>query len=422
MRICIFEDEYYRGLLPLTYLRPVYDLRCGQLTLREKIARAYPDEIFILHTRDYLRDTVKEKHPGSYVNEIPGDTDRLLLINGRMIFSADSARILADTGKDIIYSQAGVVVGAWLSGRNLEAYRHAIGKSLVSSDGFHGVRRAETEGLELIRYPWELVHRNRSQLELDFRLSTGGQRGVLGKIYDGAHLLNQAQIHVGKGARVNPGAVLDAEKGPIYIARDVEIMPNAFIRGPVFIGEGSLIKAGAKIYEGTSIGELCKVGGEVEASIFHAYSNKQHEGFVGHSYIGEWVNIGADSNTSDLKNDYGFIRVYVDGAIADSGLQFVGLMMGDHSKCGINSMFNTGTVVDIFCNIYGSGMPPKHVPSFSWGDASGGFVTYRLEKAIEVARTVMERRKMTLSLVDEELIKRVFEITKQERDAAGIRN
>lgn len=422
MHICIFEDEFYRRLLPLTYLRPVYDLRCGQLTLREKIARVYPDEIFVLHTRTYLRDTVKEKHPGSYVNEIPGDTDRLLLINGRLIFGADAARILGDTGKDIVYSDDGVIIGAWLSGKNLEAYRNVIGKNLVSSNDFRGIKRVETEGTELVRYPWELVHKNGSQLDSDFRLLTGGRPEVLGKIYDGAHLLNPSQIYVGKGAKLKPGAVLDAEKGPIYIARDAEIMPNAVIRGPAFIGEGSIIKAGAKIYEGTSIGEVCKVGGEVECSIIHSHSNKQHEGFVGHSYIGEWVNIGADSNTSDLKNDYGSVRVYNDGSMVESGLQFVGLMMGDHSKCGINSMFNTGTVVGVFCNVYGSGIPPKHVPPFSWGEAAEGFVTYRLEKAIEVARKVTERRKVTLSPADEELIKRVFEMTRQERVTAGIRN
>lgn len=422
MRICIFEDEFYRRLLPLAYLRPVYDLRCGQLTLREKIGRVYPDEILILNSRNYLKDTVKEKHPGSSVNEIPADTDRLLLINGRLLYSAESARMLEDIGKDVVYVQGEVVVGAWISGRNLEDYRKIVGQNLISSNVFPDVERVEKSGMELINYPWDLVHKSGEQLVSDFHLSSLGKPVMHGKVYEGAHLLNPEQIHVGKGAKIKPGAVLDAENGPVYIARNVEVMSNAVICGPAFVGEGSVIKAGAKIYENTSIGETCKVGGEVESSIIHAHSNKQHEGFIGHSYIGEWVNIGADSNTSDLKNDYGNVKTYNDGIMMDSGLQFVGLTMGDHSKCGINSMFNTGSVVGVFCNIFGTGTPPKHVPSFSWGEATDKFVTYRIEKAIEVAHTVMKRRNTDLSKAGEELVRRVFEMTVQERDAAGLRD
>ncbi|HQT90884.1 MAG TPA: GlmU family protein, partial [Candidatus Kryptobacter bacterium] len=407
---------------PLTHFRPAYDLRCGQTTLREKITRAYPDEIFVLHTRDYLRDTVKEKHTGAYVNEVPKDANRLLLINGRMLFTPEASHKFEYKGVDVAYVDGDALLAVWLSGENLEAYRNSIGKKLVSADDFAGIERKETKGSVLISYPWELVNRNGAELFSDFAALTRGQPGVLGKVYDGALLLNASQIHLGKGAKVKPGAVLDAEKGPIYIARDVEVMPHAFIRGPVFIGEGSMIKAGAKIYENTSIGEMCKVGGEVEDSIIHAHSNKQHEGFVGHSYLGEWVNIGAGSNTSDLKNDYGSVKVYNDGSMVDSGLQFVGLTMGDHSKCGINSMFNTGTVVSVCCNIFGTGSPPKYLPAFSWGEATSKFSVYRPDKAVEVARRVMERRNVVFTRADEELMKNVFELTVQERDAAGIRS
>lgn len=420
MRICIFEDEFYRRLLPLTYLRPVFDLRCGQLTLREKIGRVYPDEIFILNSRGYLRDTVKEKHPGSYVNEIPADTDRLLLINGRLIFGPAAAGMLEDTGRDVVYIQDDTVVGGWLSGKNLTLYRETIGKSPVSSRDFAGIERSERTGFEFVNYSWDLVHKNGEQLISDFRLSSLGGTGMHGRVYEGAHLLDPDRIHIGKGAKIKPGAVLDAENGPVYIARNVEVMPNAVIRGPAFIGEGSIIKAGAKIYENTSIGEMCKIGGEVEESIIHANSNKQHEGFVGHSYIGEWVNIGADSNTSDLKNDYGNVKVYSEGKMVDTGLQFVGLTMGDHSKCGINSMFNTGTVVGVFCNIFGTGMPPKYVPSFSWGEASSEFVPYRLDKAVEVARRVMTRRQVELSQAGETLIKYIHDITASERENTNV--
>jgi len=167
---------------------------------------------------------------------------------------------------------------------------------------------------------------------------------------------------------------------------------------------------------------VCKVGGEVEASIIHAYSNKQHEGFIGHSYLGTWVNIGADTNNSDLKNDYGNVKVYIDGELIDSGSMFVGLTMGDHSKSGINLMFNTGTVVGVSCNIYGAGLPPKFIPSFSWGGAEDGFVTYRIDKAIEVAKRVMARRKVQFTEIDEKLFRKIFELTQDERERNGVKD
>ena len=226
--------------------------------------------------------------------------------------------------------------------------------------------------------------------------------------------MNRDEIFVGQGAKVKPGAVLDAEGGPIIIEPGATIFPNATIEGPAFIGEKSLIKIGAKIYEGTSIGEVCKVGGEVEETIIHSYSNKQHDGFLGHSYLGMWVNLGADTNNSDLKNNYGNVKVYVDGGIVDSGSMFVGLTMGDHSKSGINTMFNTGTMVGVSCNVYGGGFPPKFIPSFTWGGAEG-LLEYRLDKALETARAVMGRRKIELTASDEELMREIFRETAQER-------
>ena len=422
MRICIFEDEYYTRLLPLSFMRPVYDLRCGQLTLREKIARVYPDEIFILMAREYLRNVVKERHPGSFVNEFPADTDRLLLINGRILYSGEVARLFADRGKDVVFVRGDLAVGAWLSGENLNEFRKRISSGVLSRDSLTQIDKVELPEVELINYPWDLVRGNGEQLFSDFQLAAIGKPGMQGKVYEGAHLLNPDSIHIGKASKIKPGAVLDAENGPVYVARNVEVMPNAVIRGPAFIGEGSVIKAGAKIYENTSIGESCKVGGEVAGSIIHGHSNKQHEGFLGHSYLGEWVNIGAGASTSDLKNDYGNVKVYNSGIMMDTGLQHAGLTMGDHSKCGINFSFNTGTVVGVFCNLFGTSIPPRYVPSFSWGEQPEKFVTYRLEKAAAVARTVMKRRDVDLSPAEEDLIKRVFELTVEDRDTGGVKN
>ncbi|MBI4810593.1 MAG: transferase, partial [Ignavibacteriales bacterium] len=227
-------------------------------------------------------------------------------------------------------------------------------------------------------------------------------------------------IIIGKGSKIKPGAVLDAEKGPIIIGINVTIMPNAVIEGPVFIGDNSIIKIGAKIYHGTSIGKWCKVGGEVEASIIQSYSNKQHDGFLGHSYLGSWINIGADTNTSDLKNNYGTVRVYVNGKMIDSGLQFVGLTMGDHSKSGINTMFDTGTVVGISSNIYGSGFPSKFIPSFAWGGEKQ-FTAYDLEKSIDTMKKVMARRNVNLTASYEKLVRKIFKDTMEERKSAGVK-
>ena len=208
--------------------------------------------------------------------------------------------------------------------------------------------------------------------------------------------------------------MLDAEKGPIVIGANVRIFPNAVIEGPAFVGGGSLIKIGAKIYENTSIGPMCKVGGEVEGSILHGFANKQHDGFLGHAYLCPWVNLGADTNNSDLKNNYGSVRVTINGTEVDSGSLFVGVIMGDHAKSAINTMFNTGTVVGVGSNVFGAGFPPKYIPAFSWGGAEG-IETYAIDKCIDVARKVMLRRNQTLTSAGEALLRHVFTLTQDER-------
>jgi len=423
MHICIFEDEYCTKLLPLAHLRPVFELRCGITTLREKITRSYLEAELILHVRDYLSKVVQEKKPDISVNDIPVGVKEVLFINGRLLMSDKVRKNIGDKypGKDTVYRKNKVPVAAWLSNEHLEWMNAFLKNHVLVSGCFEPMEVEELSDADLITFPWELIHQNGTQLVSDFNIITEGNPRVLGDVYEGAHLLNPSQIHIAAGAKIKPGVVLDAEEGPIYISKDVNIMPNAVIQGPAFIGENSVVKISSKIYENTTIGETCKVGGEVEESIIHAYSNKQHEGFIGHSYLGEWVNIGADSNSSDLKNDYGNVKVYNDGAVVDTGSQFVGLLMGDHSKCGINSMFNTGTIVSVFCNLFGAGTPPKYVPAFAWGGADG-FVPYRIEKAIEVAQKVMSRRKVQLSGAEMDLFKKVFTMTMEERSAGGIKD
>jgi UDP-N-acetylglucosamine diphosphorylase/glucosamine-1-phosphate N-acetyltransferase len=419
MNICIFEDEKYRKLLPLVYFRPVYELRCGINLLKDKIIRSFSNPNVILHARDYLTDVLKRDYPNYYVNELQPNANQVLFVNGRVLADPHFADKFKYNGKDIAYVKGDDIVAFWASGENLEKFKNKFGTPLTKSD-FENYEKVEISA-KLINYPWDIINNNGEQIVIDFNILTDGKARREGKIYEGVHLLNEHFIHIEEGAKIKPGVVLDAENGPIYIGKNVKILPNAVIEGPAYVGDGSLIKVSAKIYENTSIGPVCKVGGEVEASIIHAFSNKQHEGFIGHSYLGTWVNIGADTNNSDLKNDYGNVKVYVDGELIDSGSMFVGLIMGDHSKSGINLMFNTGTVVGVSCNIYGSGLPPKFVPSFSWGGAQDGFVTYRIDKAIEVARRVMARRNVQLTEIDEKLFRKIFELTEEERVKAGVK-
>ena len=226
---------------------------------------------------------------------------------------------------------------------------------------------------------------------------------------------NPENIFIEEGAIVE-FCTLNASEGPIYIGRDAEIMEGALVRGPFALCEHSTLKMGAKIYSNTTIGPHSKVGGEVNNSVIFGYSNKGHDGFLGNSVLGEWCNLGADTNNSNLKNNYAEVRLwdYETEGFAHTGLQFCGLMMGDHSKCGINTMFNTGTVVGVSANIFGSGFPRNFVPSFSWG-GSGGFTTYKTDKAFEVAKVVMERRNIEFSEMDAKVLEHVFEETAKWR-------
>ncbi len=411
--IFIFEDNEVKNLQPLTYTRPVYDLRCGILTLKEKAERYFPGREILLHTREYLIDSVKQNFPSNKVNEIPENIDELIFINGRVVVDNEFANNLESDGNDSAYYSDGTLIAVKLSSDRLQDARKNtgnIGEFLSSLD----LPEKEITAT-VIKYPWNLVHQNGQELVKDYNLLTKNEQvKIKGKVYDGVNMVEPDNIFIGEGSKIKPGVVLDAEGGPIYIGKNVTIFPNSVIEGPCYIGDGSKIKVGAKIYENTSIGPVCKVGGEVEESIIHSYSNKQHDGFLGHAYLGCWVNLGADTNNSDLKNNYGNVKVFINDEQIDSGSMFVGLTMGDHSKSGINTMFNTGTVVGVGCNVFGADFPPKYIPSFSWG-GSESLTTYKLDKCMEVAKRVMARRDVEFTAADEKIFKTVFELTKGER-------
>lgn len=418
MQLCIFEGIDYERLEPLIFYRPVYDLVCGMSTLREKILRAYPNTKYSLHCRPYLTQFVKANNPGIDVNKI--DDDSCLFINGNILANCNISKLIPlNDNSDKVYLNGDNLVAARVSGERLKALKNNL-HELLSQSNFSELPNENVE-VDNINYMWDLINNNGKEMLADFEFFSSNikaENRIQGKIFDGVHLIEKDNIIILNGAEIKPGAVLDASKGPIYIDQYATVFPNAVVEGPVYLGESAQIKSCARIYENVSIGKISKVGGEVEDSIILPYSNKQHSGFLGHAYLGSWVNLGADTNCSDLKNNYGNVKVYVNGEIVNSGSQFMGLIMGDHSKTAINTMFNTGTSVGFSCNIFGAGFPGKYIPSFSWG-GSDAITTYDLERSIETAKRVMTRRNKIMHDVEEKLFRKVFDITKKERRKRG---
>lgn len=420
MELCIFEDEHYARLDPLVFARPVYDLLCGTCTLREKISRHFPSATVSLHTRSSLEAFTRYLNPDISVNEL--SSGECIFVNGRLLPDHDLMEFIARPHKgNIVFFCGETVVAARLHGEVLEKFEEHL-KDVIVPAQFDGVEREEVSA-SFINYAWDLLTYNADELLKDtefFALRHLGndEKHVQGKLFEGVHLINKDSIFISEGAQVKPGVVIDGSKGPVIIDRDAHIFPNAVIEGPVYIGQFTLVKTGAWIYDGSTIGRNCKVGGEIEHAIIHPYSNKQHAGFLGNACLGSWVNIGADTNCSDLKNNYGFISVRVNGSTIDTKKQYLGLLMGDHSKSAINTMFNTGTVAGFSCNIFGGDFPPKYLPSFSWGGNSS-LVEYDVNKSIETAKRVLLRRNKVMSETEEQLFHHIFGITQVERRKRG---
>jgi UDP-N-acetylglucosamine diphosphorylase / glucose-1-phosphate thymidylyltransferase / UDP-N-acetylgalactosamine diphosphorylase / glucosamine-1-phosphate N-acetyltransferase / galactosamine-1-phosphate N-acetyltransferase len=419
MQICIFEGINYEQLEPLSFPRPVYNLISGITNLKNKILRSYPGTKYSFHCRPYLSPFLSTKYPDANVNTIIDD--RCLFLNGRLLAPDNLAEIIPLDGEDKIYMNNETIVAARVSNKKkLDEIKIHMRDVLTEGD-FDGLP-VEKVDIKTINFVHELMSLNGQELIRDFnyyiRCTDRHKKMIKGKVYEGAHLIEKDNIYIEEGAVLKPGSVLDASSGPIFIDRNAQIFPNAVIEGPGYIGEETKVKSGATIYENVSIGKTCKVGGEIEDVVMFPYSNKQHSGFLGHAYIGSWVNIGADTNCSDLKNNYGSVRFYNNGEMIDSGLQFLGLIMGDHSKTAINSMFNTGTIVGFSCNIFGAGFPSKYIPSFSWGGADA-ITTYDIHKSIETAKRVISRRNKEMMEPEEKLFLKIFDLTQKERRKRG---
>jgi UDP-N-acetylglucosamine diphosphorylase/glucosamine-1-phosphate N-acetyltransferase len=387
MNLILFDDPVIRiNLLPFTYTRPIGNIRVGILTITEKWEK-------------WLAATASFQTAGYLEKKFPkkSTTDNLL-INGAVcpdeqvveaIKSLPGQHFLV---RDNLLIAAKAPDGPMNSGNTIQ-----YGQTLTVID------RA-----------WKIFRENGAQLKVDFRLLTSG-RSSRGITDTHTAIYGQQNVFVEEGASVR-AAIINAENGPVYLGKNSVVNEGAIIRGPFALCEGAHVNMGAKMRGDTTVGPYCKVGGEVSNSVLFSYSNKAHDGFLGCSVIGEWCNLGADTNTSNLKNTFDDVKLWshAENAFVETGLQFCGLMMGDHSKCSINSMFNTGTVIDVSSNVFGVGFPRNYIPSFSWGGTSG-ITTYNLDKAFQTAGKMMERRNAVLDETERSILEHVYRMTALHR-------
>lgn len=396
MALVIFEDHGCSNLLPLVYSRATFNLRCGFTNLREKIEAAFSQPAAAFFVRPLIAGVMADRWKLP-VNVAPA-ADEQVWVNGRAMFRAAidlPAQSAVWSGDTLVAAKMNAKTAVTLT---VEVLSDA-GRLKTSLRDLKHVDVPES-AFTLVEYPWNLIHANAGEITRQF--AHHGQGARLGKVYDGVYVLNESAVLIGRGSRIKPATVLDAEEGPIHIGENVTVNPNVTITGPCFIGDNCTIQSGANIRGGTSLGSFCKVGGEVEGTIFHGYSNKQHDGFVGHSYVGEWVNLGADTVTSDLKNTYGPVKVMVNGREVDSGEMFVGSIIGDHTKTGINTALPTGCVIGYASNVFCSAYAPKFLPSFSWLTDEGRQVNDP-KRALAVALKVVARRKRVYSDAEQQL-------------------
>ncbi|GAB7257706.1 GlmU family protein [Polaribacter sp. OB-PA-B3] len=390
MNYILFDSDARQSLLPFTYTRPVADIRIGILTIREKWEKHLG-----LTTTTITEEYLEEKFPMV-------EMEKNILINA----SFCPTESLVEKIKNLSENEA------IFKGDNVIAFYTTDSQEEVDFEQYMQIDF--NEDVIHVKNTWDIFTLNGEAIKQDFKLITEGKTSA--PIPEGVQVLNKDNIFIEEGAKVI-FATLNASEGPIYIGKDALIMESSNIRGPFAMCNNAVVKMGAKIYKDTTIGPFSKIGGEVSNSVIFGYSSKGHDGYLGNSVLGEWCNLGADTNNSNLKNNYAEVKLwsYESGRFAKTGLQFCGLMMGDHSKCGINTMFNTGTVVGVSANLFGSGFPRNFVPSFSWGGAAG-FTTFQMKKVYEVVTAVMKRRSLVFDEKDQKILDHIFEETKQYRN------
>ncbi|MGQ1908698.1 GlmU family protein [Marinifilum sp. RC60d5] len=393
MNYILFDDGAWNDMLPISFTRPVAEIRVGILTIHEKWERYLNSQLSFL-TQQYL----SKKFPIQLQEEN-------VLVNGSVLPSKELSQAIQNLKLNEYLIRDKIVIAARFSSQEV---------NLVLEEEITDKKAVEyTSEIIRIDKPYQVFGLNDQALRDDFKLLTAGRESQ--PISESVNVLGKENIFLEEGAKVE-FATLNAQNGPIYIGKDAEIMEGVLVRGPLAMCQNSAINMGAKIYGATTLGPYCKCGGELNNVVMIGYSNKAHDGFLGNALIGEWCNIGADTNNSNLKNNYSQVKLwsYTSESFARTGLQFCGTIMGDHSKCGINTMLNTGTVIGVSANVYGAGFPRNFIPSFSMG-GNHGFKEYRLKAAYEVADLVMKRRALEFDQVEKDILAEVFEMTKVYR-------
>ncbi len=394
MHIILFDDESRNHLLPFTHTRPVADIRCGILSMRQRWERYLQAGTSTL-TEAYLQAAFP-------LQFAPENT----YINASLFCTADLVRAITSLAPESALWQDSTLIACKTAEQTLRADElQQVARQLpaITFQGF----------MHRLQKVWDIFSLNGQVIKEDFELLTKGRSSQ--ELPDYITAINPENIFVEPGAKIYP-CIINASAGPVYIGKEAEIMDGSIIRGPFALCDHATLKMGAKVYGATTVGPDCKVGGEISNVVFFANSNKGHDGFLGNAVIGEWCNLGADTNCSNLKNNYDEVKIWSEyqNKSVKTGLQFCGLLMGDHSKCGINTMFNTGTVAGVSCNIYGGGFPDKFIPSFSWG-GSESMTTYQIEKALDTANRMMARRNKSLSHAEIEILHHIFEVSKNQR-------
>lgn len=389
MNYILFDGDVRDALLPFTFTRPVADIRIGILTIREKW------ETYLRYTTTTLtEDYLSAKYPMVEV-------ENNVMINASYLPTQELADIVLNLEpmQAVVYNE------------DIVAFYTQETQEEVDFDTYTLI--TYEKDLLQIAHKWDIFQKNDEALRADFALITEDR--ISEPIPTNVNVIAPENVFIEEGAKL-AFVTLNASTGPIYIGKDTEIMEGSIIRGPFALCEGAQVKLGTKIYGATTIGPECRVGGEVNNSVMFGYSNKGHDGFLGNSVLGEWCNLGADTNNSNLKNNYASVKLwsYEEGDYENTGLQFCGLMMGDHSKSGINTMFNTGTVVGVSCSIFGGGFPKTYLPNFTWGGVESTD-HYKVGKAIETMKIVMARRHIELTPIDEEIIRQIAADTELER-------
>ncbi len=395
MKHIIFDDLNRDNFYPLTLNRSTGDLRLGILKLSQRIAAYFDIKKNNLIVSKVIQDVYVERNPEKFINHVSCGEN--VFINSRLKVNDDWVEKINSLPTNTMY----------YDGKNVIAARCSLEQTKISSEdlisSFMNLSKIKIYDDHCWENLWELITNNADFIEQDFQ-DFFCEADNHFEIEMGVTVLNPYNIWIGEKAELKPGVIVDASKGPVIIDEETLIMPNSVIIGPVYIGKNTTIKANASIYGGTSIGPFCKVGGELEASIIQAYSNKQHDGFLGHSYIGEWVNLGANTNNSDLKNNYKTVSAYYypQKSKKDTGFLFAGTLIGDHSKTAIGTTINTGTIIGIGCNLVGNEIVKDHVQSFSWG-RYGSYEKYCKDRFLETCNLVKRRRKLSLSDSEKEL-------------------